>query len=190
MSQVDQGRIDSFIAEARALQAYAVKVEGAERMRKGIVEALKREGCKSIVLGRSKIAEQTRLRNWISGFGIRVEEVDEAKDLKTLLSTADAGIAEAAAGISASGSLLELYDRDEQRLVSVLPPTHIAILPASKLVGTLEEASTYLLEWQRAHGPSAPTSATFITGPSRTADIEQTLILGVHGPHRLYIFIM
>jgi len=190
MSQVSQHLINSFVAEVQALNASAVKVEGYEGMRKGIVEALKREECRIVALGRSKIAERAQLKKWISGFGIQAEEVDESKDPKALLFAADAGITEALAGISASGSILEVYNCEEQRLVSVLPRTHIAILPASNLVSSLEEASKYLVEWQKLHGHRVPTSATFITGPSRTADIEQTLILGVHGPHKLYIYIV
>jgi L-lactate dehydrogenase complex protein LldG len=70
-----------------------------------------------------------------------------------------------------------------------LPGTHIVVLPAARLVGTYEEVWAKLRA--RAAGASVmPRVVNWITGPSRTADIEQTLLLGAHGPQRLHIVLV
>jgi L-lactate dehydrogenase complex protein LldG len=69
---------------------------------------------------------------------------------------------------------------------SLLPETHIAIVPASRIVRGMEEA------WQlaRAELGQLPRAANFLSGPSRTADIEQTVTLGAHGPYRVHIVLV
>jgi L-lactate dehydrogenase complex protein LldG len=78
-----------------------------------------------------------------------------------------------------------ISSREEARLVSLLPPAHIAIVPASKLLTGLDELYT-ILPKPADHS----SSMVFITGPSRTADIEQILVRGVHGPGELHVVIV
>jgi L-lactate dehydrogenase complex protein LldG len=73
---------------------------------------------------------------------------------------------------------------ERHRLVSLVPPVHIAIISASKIRETLGEVLALL----RSAGEISP-AVTFITGPSRTADIELTLAIGVHGPQELYVIV-
>lgn len=88
----------------------------------------------------------------------------------------EAGITTAAFGIAETGSLVITGDRR----LSVTPPIHVAILSSSCVVATLEDA---LLR-------CAQGNVVFITGPSRTADIEGTLVHGVHGPERLLLHLI
>ena len=74
---------------------------------------------------------------------------------------------------------------ERNRLAGLLPDTHLAILVASDLVSTWDEA----LE-QVADRPSLPPTVTFVTGPSRTADIELELVVGVHGPRRQHVVLL
>jgi L-lactate utilization protein LutC len=96
----------------------------------------------------------------------------------------DIGISQAQAGIAETGTLLLDSSRERHRLVSLVPPVHIAILDASQIVATLGEALTLL----RGDEQVSPI-VTLVTGPSRTADIELTLAIGVHGPQELYVVI-
>jgi L-lactate dehydrogenase complex protein LldG len=96
----------------------------------------------------------------------------------------DIGITSAQAAIAETGTLVLEQARERNRLVSLLPPVHIAIVNAGDICATMSEAIT------RARNESATSSAiTFITGPSRTADIELTLTIGVHGPKELYVIV-
>ncbi|MDI6893516.1 MAG: lactate utilization protein [Bacillota bacterium] len=92
------------------------------------------------------------------------------------------GVTEADLGVAETGSLYQDATSLVLRLASMLPPVHVAVLPADRIVGTLEEALPYIL----GRG-QPPAYAAFITGPSRTADIERVLTIGVHGPAELHI---
>lgn len=93
------------------------------------------------------------------------------------------GITSAQFGISETGTLVIESDKEFNRLASLIPPVHICILEASKLRNNLGEV---LAELSR----DLSKSVTFITGQSRTSDIELTLALGVHGPKELFVFIV
>jgi L-lactate utilization protein LutC len=96
----------------------------------------------------------------------------------------DVGISNAQAGIAETGTLVLDSARERHRLVSLVPPVHIAIINASSIVETLGDALT-LLQKDKEISPAI----TFITGPSRTADIELTMAIGVHGPRELYVVV-
>ena len=100
------------------------------------------------------------------------------------LFTVDVGVTSAQAGIAETGTIVLDSSVERNRLVSLVPPIHIAILDASKIFLTLGETLAALHS-----GPELSPAITFITGPSRTADIELTLTLGVHGPQELYVVI-
>jgi L-lactate utilization protein LutC len=97
----------------------------------------------------------------------------------------DVGITRAQAGIAETGTLVLDSAVEKNRLVSLVPPVHIAILDASRIYATLGETLAML---QSDNEPSPV--ITFITGPSRTADIELTLSVGVHGPQELHVIIV
>ena len=96
----------------------------------------------------------------------------------------DVGISTAQAAIAETGTLVLDSAQERHRLVSLVPPVHIAIINASSIVETLSDALT-LLQKDKEISPAI----TFITGPSRTADIELTLAIGVHGPRELYVIV-
>jgi L-lactate dehydrogenase complex protein LldG len=95
----------------------------------------------------------------------------------------DIGITSAQLGIAETGTLVIESDKEFNRLTSLIPPIHICILEASKIRHNLGEALSEL-------GKDLSKSITFITGQSRTSDIELTLALGVHGPKELFVFIV
>lgn len=95
----------------------------------------------------------------------------------------DVGISTAQAAIAETGTLILDSSCERHRLVSLVPPVHIAIVNASAIVETLGEALALLQQKEIS------AAITFITGPSRTADIELTLAIGVHGPQQLYVIV-
>ncbi len=96
----------------------------------------------------------------------------------------DVGITMAQAAIAETGTLVMDSAHERHRLVSLVPPVHIAIIDASQIYATLGEALSLL-----RNGREISPAVTFITGPSRTADIELTLAIGVHGPQELYVIV-
>ncbi len=97
---------------------------------------------------------------------------------------ADIGVTEADALVAASGTLV-LRSAGRARAVSLLPPVHVAIVPVARLVPDLGAALAAV------RGDGDPESCiTLITGPSRTADIEKKLVVGVHGPCALHVVLL
>jgi L-lactate dehydrogenase complex protein LldG len=113
----------------------------------------------------------------------RIASSDNAPDAREIFGF-DVGVSNAQAGIAETGTLVLDSACERHRLVSLVPPVHIAIVKASSIVETLGEALT-LLRKDKEISPAI----TFITGPSRTADIELTLAIGVHGPQQLYVIV-
>ncbi len=99
-----------------------------------------------------------------------------------------ASLTGAFAGIAETGTLMLRSGAQHPTSLNFLPDVHIVVLRAADVVGPYEEAWDRL----RAHeGDGAmPRTVNFVTGPSRTADIEQTIQLGAHGPRRLHIILI
>ena len=100
-------------------------------------------------------------------------------------------ITAAAAGVAETGTLVLSSGPDRAILNAFLPEAHIVILRSGDVVGSYEES------WTRLGGAGAgadegwpPRAVTWVTGPSRTADIEQTLLVGVHGPRRVHVIVV
>jgi len=97
------------------------------------------------------------------------------------------GIASADLAIAETGSLAFFASPTSPITLAFVPETHIVLVPEARIVGSLEDLWAY----QRAHFPELPPRAvTLVSGPSRTADIEQTIELGAHGPKRLHVILI
>ena len=96
------------------------------------------------------------------------------------------GITGAFCAIAETGTLMTVTGPRTPATASLLPETHIALVAASRIVRGMEEA------WQLARTElgKLPRAVSFISGPSRTADIEQTVTLGAHGPYRVHIILV
>lgn len=104
-----------------------------------------------------------------------------------ILEKADAGVTWADWGIAETGSVVLLSAPRRSRLVSLLPPVHIALLPAERLVATRDDVFARV---KSGASDQWPTNVVIATGPSRTADIENDLSIGVHGPGHVHVFIL
>ena len=96
------------------------------------------------------------------------------------------GISGCFCAIAETGTLMLLAGPQTPGSVSLLPETHIAIVPVGRIVATMEDAFALL----RAEHGKLPRAVNFISGPSRTGDIEQTIVLGAHGPCRVHLILV
>lgn len=103
------------------------------------------------------------------------------------LATCDASITTCELLIARTGSLLMSSAQESGRSVSVYAPIHICVAYTSQLVYDIKEGLNLLKE---KYSGKLPSLITLATGPSRTADIEKTLVVGVHGPREVYVFLI
>lgn len=114
-----------------------------------------------------------------SGSGVAVE-ARGAQDADLV------GITGCFCAIAETGTLMLCGSPDAPATVSLLPETHIALVPASHIVAGMEEGFALA----RAELGRLPRAVNFISGPSRTGDIEQTIVLGAHGPYRVHLILL
>ncbi len=105
--------------------------------------------------------------------------------LRQACASADVGITGADYGLADTGSLVLFATTDEPRMISLLPPVHVAMLRKERLLASLDDL---FLEVPDLAERSS--SVVIITGPSRTADIEQILVRGVHGPGQIHVVLV
>lgn len=96
------------------------------------------------------------------------------------------GISGVAYAVAETGTLVFASQPDQPASTHLLPETHIAIVHSSQVVHTMEQ----VFELRRQAGLPMPRAMNFVSGPSRTADIEQTIVLGAHGPYRVHVIVV
>jgi L-lactate dehydrogenase complex protein LldG len=109
----------------------------------------------------------------------------DIEQFKDRLFGVDAAITTTKGGIAENGAIILWPDQNEPRLMSLVPPVHIAVLEADAIFETLTEAME-TGNWAK----QMPTNAIFISSPSKTADIELVLAYGVHGPKEFIVIIV
>ncbi len=113
------------------------------------------------------------------------------QEMRRYFAEADVGISGANLAIAESGTLVIVSNEGNARLVTSLPPVHIALITTEKFVETMEQAVTLIKALTVASSGLKLTSyVSFITGPSKTTDIEKELVVGVHGPREVHIVVI
>ncbi len=173
-----EARLRSFSAALEALGGTFRRAASQEDARAQVAALLD---------GRSAVASNSP---YLAGCGITAlggvrSGFTEEPGLRSLCATADVGITSADFGLADTGSLVLLSSRNEARMISLLPPVHVAVLAKELILTGLDELFT-----TRALPGEASSSMVLITGPSRTADIEQILIRGVHGPGEIHVIVV
>lgn len=103
------------------------------------------------------------------------------------LATSDAGITSCECLVARTGTIVLSAGQESGRTVSVYAPVHICVAYTNQLVYDVKDALQSIKE---KYQDNLPSLVTFATGPSRTADIEKTLVVGVHGPKEVYVFLI
>ena len=102
--------------------------------------------------------------------------------LRDFCAAAEVGISGAEIALAETGSVLIHSGPGKSRLATLLPPVHIALLSSRKIVPDL-------FAYSGSRASDIPSNLTFVSGPSKTADIEQTMAIGVHGPKRFVVIV-
>ena len=119
--------------------------------------------------------------------GLAGDLATDAAARKDALESCDAGITGCEALVAQTGSILVSSAGCGGRALSVLPPVHVVVATPDQIVATLADALDLA---RHRHAGTMPSMLSFITGPSRTGDIERILVLGAHGPKELFVILV
>jgi L-lactate dehydrogenase complex protein LldG len=169
-----------FAANARDLRADFTVCAGREELRERLRQLARDENWRRIGAHHGEITDFAA-----QALGLPVTWTDAGYS-KTELETCDAGLTLCEALIAQTGTVLVTGRSSGGRALSILPPHHVVLATRDQLVPDLPAAFSLL---RNKYGEDVPSMMSFITGPSRTGDIERILVLGAHGPKKLSIFV-
>ncbi|MEW6623455.1 MAG: lactate utilization protein [Bacillota bacterium] len=171
---------DTFKVKAEALTVKVIRCVGPKEAAMAIAKEIKDNNFKKVVS-----APLTRIDINVLKDQLEQTSVEFVTDLtRDVVEQADLGISEFDLAIADLGALVQDAADLYKRLVSTLPPTHLAVISSKSLVKTFEESLEVI---QKTYGSDLPAFIAYVTGPSKTADIERVLTIGVHGPGRLIV---
>jgi L-lactate dehydrogenase complex protein LldG len=173
--------VEAFARNCVELRAQCYRLAGLPELSGKLLELKNSEGWKLIASHRAPILDSI-----LPSMGLPVLLADD-RPATADLERADVGITACDALIAQTGSILLTARSAGGRALSVLPPHHIVIARENQLLPDLPAAFELL---QKTYGHAYPSLITFITGPSRTGDIERILVLGAHGPRILTIILL
>ena len=181
-------QVAQFIGHLEANHAQVIKLSVAD-IAQVVGEQLKQRNISSIMSGKDVEATK-QLTKLNSDIAIEIFDFDLAEKFpdnnkEKLFNNTPAGITSSCGAIAATGSIVLWPTINEPRSLSLVPPLHFVIVDAN----TMEQDFASLMKAQQWHD-KLPTNAILISGPSKTADIQQTLAYGAHGPKELIVLLL
>ena len=168
-----------FEMRARAVSGEVFRVPGAADAVEVLMQLLDAVQARKAVVVESPLQEAAGITEALRSRGVAV--YTEVADIAAHADTADIGISGVEFGIAETGSVFQDGCDIATRLVTILPPLHVVFLSSARIVPGITEAFDIISRsFDRGY-------VGLITGPSRTADIERVLTIGVHGPSRFAI---
>ncbi len=183
-------RVRMLCTELEAAGGFTTRVATTGEARQRVLEILRNRQVHRLLRGdtpalRTLAIDEELGRIHIDLTVARLTDKTTPEELRTIAFEVDAGLTSVDFAVAETGTLALIAAPGQGRAVSLLPPLHIAVLEARDVVHELAA----LFEQVQARG-GLPSALTFITGPSKTGDIEQKLTVGVHGPGELHLVVI
>jgi len=169
--------VSSFTEQLAAVGAQWTVVRGATEAAHALAGILTAAGARRVAGSDAPLVQRL-----VSGLGDGFVRESLEGLSRAGLFACDAGVTTAQWGIAETGTLVLESAREKNRLLSLVPPIHVALLSTSCICDSLGDAL--------ARVSRASHAITLITGPSRTSDIELTLVVGVHGPQAVHVLLL
>jgi len=185
--------VQKFLTSLRELHVEAHVARNEADTIEALREVLSKAACKSVVVAGIPARYTSAVKGALAG--VKVDFVEDLRgrpqsEAVGILAAADAGVTWALNGVALEGALLEVVYDDSAKLASSLPIVHVALLESSSILRDLAEAFTLVGSLVRDAPPGSKPIVSFISGPSKTGDIEMRLLYGVHGPHTVHAIIL
>lgn len=177
--QAGPGAIDRFVEMAEAAGMKIARVSNDEHAAKRVVEILHACAARRVMIPPEAMPARAAIVRAVEAAGIEQSDTDS----QSAAFETDAGITGVRLAVAETGSLALETGPDLRRLASLAVPVHIAVLTETQIVPDL-------IDWAAAAPDPMPAGSVLITGPSKTADIELTLVTGVHGPKEVHVVLL
>jgi L-lactate dehydrogenase complex protein LldG len=167
------------------------RVESPRELGRRVAKIARSVGATDVVRTDEELFERFAVDDPLRWVGVAVTPLpwkDESSEttMRRLIESAHIGITGVKYAIAETGTCVLVAGKNTTRIISLLPPVHIAIVESTNVVETLDDVmSLERMEYRRIGGRRSR-YMNFITGPSRSADIEQTIAVGVHGPREVF----
>lgn len=180
---INETFVNSFKSKAEELTVNVLRASSGKDAADLIIEQIQRLKVRKLASTPLTIIDDKKLETYASSHDLDFDrQLNRGK-----IEQADMGISEFDFGIAQLGCIVQDASDLHTRLVSMLPPIHLALLPTPALVESFADALEVI---QKVYKENIPPYLSFITGPSKTADIERELTIGVHGPRKLIILLI
>jgi L-lactate dehydrogenase complex protein LldG len=186
-------KIERFCESWRALTGVAEVVETDEQARSVLTRWIREEKVRCLIRWDHPELERLGIDQSLVEAGVQINvwgrQADAPERLMIeLANRAEAGITWVDYAVADTGTLCLFTSPGKGRSVSLLPPIHISIFRSEQLVTRIGEVMVKIDEMTRSN--QLPAAINFITGPSRSSDIENDMTIGVHGPKKVYALIL
>jgi L-lactate dehydrogenase complex protein LldG len=170
---------EEFALRAQNVSAEVLRAKTPADSKEALVNLVKTLNAKKVVAVDCPLIQAAGIFDALREMGVEI--YTDPAEIRKHAETADLGVSGVEFGVAETGSVLQDAYSIESRLVSTLPPVHVVFLNSTNIVPGIEDALGIVSKaFDRGY-------LSFITGPSRTADIERFLTIGVHGPSRFIV---
>ena len=160
-----------------------------------VVSLAMEKGARSVVRSAHGVFQRMELDDALGSQGVQVTvaatgQLGNRATLRQVMANADIGVTGVDYAVAETGSVALVPRQGVSRLVSLLPPVHVAIVEPQQVYESLDDVFTLRRMAFLEGGGDMGSYLSFISGPSRTADIEQTIVVGVHGPVEVHLVVV
>ena len=173
-----------FLEELEALGGHGQRVKSVEEARDYILSLAEERNAKLVVRWGVEELEKLGVDEPLEAAGTDVVVWRNLEDFREVAASADIGLSTAEWAVAETGSLMLAGGPGKGRSVTLLPPIHVAVVPVDRVLRTVPEAIG-----KYADG-AVPANLCLHTGPSRSGDIEMTLVVGMHGPGEVHVLLV
>ncbi len=180
-----------FTENLTSLSGDVIRVTSDDQLKAAIIKMIEDEGAETALLWKDYRLEEIGLKEKLLAVGLKIKEWEATIDKQELMDfaeQADLGFTFAEMGLAETGTILLYNQGDQGRSVSLLPKVSITFLYTTDIYPRITSALKQIHEKHEKEG--LPSLINFITGPSRSADIEMSLSIGVHGPGKVYVILI
>ncbi len=181
-----------FEEELQGVGGHVAEVSSLEEIKRCLEDLMRDRDTARVAVSDGEIIQELGIGEWLESGEVRVmtgsEQPYSSEQFKQELLECTVGLTSADYALADTGTLVLVSGNEHHRLISLLPPVHVCILRSDRILPGLTQLLARVNQESYAR-ERPPQSLICITGPSRTADIEQTITTGVHGPKSLHVLI-